>query len=334
MKFALVLLALTIHAQTIAGIGDLPLENGQTLQDCKIAYRTYGKLNAARSNAVLFPTWFSGTTKDLDALIGPGKLLDSSSSFIITVGAIGDGESTSASNSKLQPRMQFPRFSIRDMVESQHRLLTQVLHITHLRAVMGISMGGMQTFQWLTAYPDFLDRAIPIVGSTRLTSYDLLLWNSEARAIETDPAWQQGNYKTVPTGMKLAADIHALAIATPDDWVAKTSPAQFPAAFAGLEKDAGQKFDINDWLRQLQAMIAHNIFKPFGDNQQKAAAVVKAKALVIVSHYDHMVNPHPALDFAKLIHAQVIERQGPCGHRAPGCETAKIAPAISAFLAR
>jgi len=230
--------------------------------------------------------------------------------------------------------MQFPQFGIRDMVESQHRLLTQVLHITHLRAVMGISMGGMQTFQWLTAYPSFMDRAIPIVGSTKLTSYDLLLWNSEARAIETDPAWQQGNYQTVPNGMKLAADIHALALSTPDNWVNNTSPQQFPAAFSALEKGAGKTFDTNDWLRQLQAMISHDIFKPFGDNPQKAAAVVKAKVLVIVSHQDHMVNPHPALDFAKLIHAQVLELQGPCGHVATGCETAKIAPAVTAFLSR
>lgn len=334
MKLLLFLLAFTLHSQTIASIGDLPLENGQTIRDCKIAYRTYGQLNAARSNAVLFPTWFSGTTKDLDALIGPGKLLDSPSSYIITVGAIGDGESSSASNSKLQPRMQFPQFSIRDMVESQHRLLTQVLHINHLRAVMGISMGGMQTFQWLTAYPDFMDRAIPIVGSTKLTSYDLLLWNSEAHAIETDPEWQQGNYQTVPNGMKVAAEIHALALSTPDNWVTNTTPQQFPAAFAALDKDAGHTFDTNDWLRQLQAMIGHDIFKPFGENPQKAAAAVKAKVLVIVSRQDHMVNPHPALDFAKLIHAQVLELQGPCGHIATGCETAKFAPAITAFLSR
>jgi homoserine O-acetyltransferase len=339
MKFItaiLVFLPLAMTGQELktASIGDLLLENGQTIRDCKVAYRTFGALNSARSNAVLFPTWFSGTSKDLAALIGPGKLLDSPGSFIITVDALGDGLSSSASNSPTQPRMSFPRFSIRDMVESQHRLLTQVLHISHLRAVMGISMGGMQTFQWMTAYPGFMDRAIPIVGSTRLTSYDLLLWNSEARAIETDSTWQQGNYKTVPRGMSVVADIHALALSSPDDWVEKTSPQQFPSKFAAIEESGGRTFDTNDWLRQLQAMIGHDVFRPFGENPQKAASAVRAQVLVVVSRHDHMVNPHPALAFAKLIHARVIELEGTCGHIATGCETSKFAPEITRFLAQ
>jgi homoserine O-acetyltransferase len=332
----LLLAALALKAQDlkIGSIGDLPLENGQTIRECKIAYRTFGTLNSARSNAVLFPTWFSGTTHDLAALIGPGKLLDSPSSFIITVDALGDGASSSASNSTLQPRMNFPKFSIRDMVESQHRLITQVLHINHLRAVMGISMGGTQTFQWITAYPSFMDRAIPIVGSTRLTSYDLLLWNSEARAIETDSTWLQGNYKSVPRGMSVVADIHALALSSPDDWVDKTTPQQFPAKFAAIEESGGRTFDTNNWLRQLQAMIGHDIFRPFNENPQQAAAAVRAQVLIVVSKHDHMVNPHPALAFAPLIHARVIELEGTCGHIATGCETARFAPEITRFLAQ
>jgi homoserine O-acetyltransferase len=332
----LALLPLALHGQDLktASIGDLQLENGQTIRDCKVAYRTFGTLNGQRSNAVLFPTWFSGTSKDLAGLIGPGKLLDSPGSFIITVDALGDGQSSSASNSPLQPRMNFPKFSIRDMVESQHRLLTQVLHISHLRAVMGISMGGMQTFQWITAYPGFMDRAIPIVGSTKLTSYDLLLWNSEEHAIETDPTWMQGNYKTIPRGMSVVADIHALALSSPDDWVAKTTPQEFPAKFAAIEESGGRTFDTNDWLRQLQAMIGHDVFRGYGESPQKAAGAVRAQVLVIVSRHDHMVNPHPALEFAKLIHAQVIELEGTCGHIATGCETAEFAPAITRFLAQ
>ena len=96
--------------------------------------------------------------------------------------------------------MNFPKFSIRDMVESQHRLLTQVLHISHLRAVMWHFDGRHADLP--------MDHGVSgIYGSrhsdcrvTRLTSYDLLLWNSEAHAIETDPSWQQGNYKTIRAG--------------------------------------------------------------------------------------------------------------------------------------
>ncbi|MDA2939037.1 alpha/beta fold hydrolase [Acidobacteria bacterium AH-259-A15] len=117
-------------------------------------------------------------------LIGLGKLVDSTKYFVIAVDAFGNGVSSSPSKSRVQAGDSFPEFSIRDMVNAQHQLLTKVLGVSHLRAVMGISMGGMQTFQWMVSYPDFLGRAVPIVGSPRLASNDLLLWQAEMRAIE------------------------------------------------------------------------------------------------------------------------------------------------------
>src|ERR1700722_461652 len=200
----------------IGRLGDFRLEGGGVIRDGQRGYRTYGKLNAQRSNAVLFPTWFTGTTQGLAALIGPGKLVDTSQYFVIAVDALGDGVSSSPSNSAVQPRMKFPEFSIRDMVAAEHELATKVLGLAHLRAVMGISMGGMQTFQWIVSYPDFLDRAIPIVGSPRLGSYDLLLWQAELHAIEADANWKHGDYQALPAAaMRTVADIHALALQTP-----------------------------------------------------------------------------------------------------------------------
>jgi homoserine O-acetyltransferase len=162
--------------QLYAELGDFRLESGEVIRDLKIGYRTFGELNAERSNAVLFPTWFTGTTGDLVEQEVPGKLVDSSKYFVILIDAIGDGVSTSPSNSSEQPGMRFPRFTIGDMVRSQHAVLTRNLGIEHLRAVMGVSMGAMQTFQWAVSYPGFMDKAIPIAGSTRLSSYDRLLF--------------------------------------------------------------------------------------------------------------------------------------------------------------
>jgi len=88
--------------------------------------------------------------------------------------------------------MQFPRITIRDLVETQHELLTGVLGIHHLKAVMGISMGGMQTFQRIVAYPSFMDKAIPIVGSPRLAPHDLVLWQVQIDTITNDAAWNGG----------------------------------------------------------------------------------------------------------------------------------------------
>jgi homoserine O-acetyltransferase len=228
--------------------------------------------------------------------------------------------------------MKFPKFGIRDMVEAEHTLLTQKLSIGHLLAVIGISMGGMQTFQWMVSYPDFMDYAVPIVGSPRLTSYDLLLWTTEEHAIENDPSWDHGEYSETPDSMKTVAGIHALALDSPDYWLEHTPRERFDDAMKTLETRNAASFDANNWVRQLQAMMSLDVSREFGGDMQKAAAAVKAKALIVPSLQDHMVNPHPALDFGKLIHARMLVLDDNCGHLAPGCNTKRIGDAINELL--
>src|SRR5215813_2319400 len=107
------------------GEGDLKLESGEAIKDFSISYVTHGTLNAKKSNAILMVTAISGNHHRLDFMIGAGKALDPDKYFIICTDAIGNGPTTSPSNSKAQPRMTFPKFAIRDMVESQYRLLTE-----------------------------------------------------------------------------------------------------------------------------------------------------------------------------------------------------------------
>lgn len=317
-------------AQQFASISDLKLQNGRVIRDCRIGYRTFGQLNDDKSNAVLFPTWFGGRTQDLVDLIGPGKLVDSTKYFVIAVDALGDGVSCSPSNSHAQPRMKFPEFAIRDMVESQHELLTRVLHLTHVHAVMGISMGGMQTFQWAVAYPDFMDKSIPIVGSPRLAPYDLLLWQTMIAAIEQNPLWQDGNYKEQPVPREVE-QISDLALSTPEHYNQEMTREKF---FDSLKKPADTRFDSNDRIRQAQAMMALDVSAPFGGSMEKAAAAVKAPMLVIVDAHDHMVTPGPALDFAKLKQAHTLVLENDCGHLGPGCDQGKVSSAIAEFLGR
>ena len=318
-----------------AELGDFRLVSGEVIRDCRLGYRTFGKLNAEKSNAVLFPTWFTGTTENLVGLIGPGKLVDPDKYFVILADALGDGVSSSPSNSKQQPHMRFPAFTIGDMVNSQHTLVEHVLRIPHLHGVMGISMGGMQTFQWMVAYPDFTDLAIPIVGSPKLTSYDLLLWQSGIHAIQADVNWKDGDYTSPPeAGLRTLADIDALAIQTPSYRVRETRPEDFGKFLETTERDTIHGFDANNWIRQAQAMMGHDVSRPFNGDMAKAAAAVNARVLVIVALQDHMVNPQPALAFAGLLHAPTLELDSDCGHLANGCQATKVDAAVERFLAK
>src|SRR6267143_6366606 len=107
----------TVVAQDLrfAQLGDFKVESGEVIRDCRVGYRTFGKLNDAKSNAILFPTWASGTTEQLQSNIGVGKLVDDSKYFVVAIDALSNGVSSSPSNSNLQPRMSFPRLTIHDM---------------------------------------------------------------------------------------------------------------------------------------------------------------------------------------------------------------------------
>jgi homoserine O-acetyltransferase len=324
--------ASTEGAQQFAELGDFKLQSGGVIQDFRLGYRTLGKLNANRSNAVLWPTWLGGKSEDLLKFLGPGKVVDTTNYFVILVDAIGDGISSSPSNSKKQSLMKFSKFAIRDMVESEHRLVAEVLHLSHLRAVMGISMGGMQTFEWIVAYPDFMDLAIPMAGSPQSASYDKLLWISEIDAIELDPAWNHGNPTGPLTcGLTVAEEIGQMNLTSPAYRVAHTSPKDFDAYMAGLRKGAtGDGGVASDYIRQREAIIALDIPGEFGVSLAQAAKKVRARLLVIVSPQDHMVNPTPAQEFAAAIGAPVITLDSPCGHISLDCIS--VGPTVAKFL--
>lgn len=315
--------------QQIAQLHTCKLANGRQIDDCFLGYRTWGTLNAQQSNAILWPSWFSGNSNNIAAYVGPDKLIDPSKFFLIAVDAFGDGVSSSPSNSSDQHGTHFPPFTIGDMVDAEYRLATEVLHLKHLHAVMGISMGGMQTFEWMVKYPAFMDLAVPIVGSPRLTSYDLLLWQAEVEAAQDDPLFQGGNYSDRPK-LPLVEFIHTMNLSTPSHYARTISRDTYDREQESYYKKGILPFDANDWLAQLEAMIHHDVAN--GSSMDAAAKKVKAKTLVVVAAQDHMVNPQPALDFAPLVHAQTLVLESDCGHLSPGCESAKMFPAVKAFL--
>ena len=259
---ALLLAPAAFPQQQFAALGDFKLESGGVLQECRIGYRTFGSLNSDQSNVILFPTWAGGTTEQLSGNVGAGKLVDSSKYYVILVDALSNGVSSSPSNSKQQPHMHFPKITIRDMVNTQHDLLTKVFHLQHVKAVVGISMGGMQTFQWMTAYPGFMDKAVAIVGSPRLAPYDLLLWQAQIDAIQTDPAWHGGDYDQNPA-RAAEYEFGELLLTTPEHYNRATRREQVLEQIEKARNASGGS-DANDKIRQCEAMMSLDVSAPLG----------------------------------------------------------------------
>jgi homoserine O-acetyltransferase/O-succinyltransferase len=322
------LIANTANAQELkfANLGVLKLESGEDLKDCRIGYRTLGHLNEDHSNAVLLLTWFNGKSEALENSVGPNKLLDPAQYFVVMVDALGNGVSTSPSNSTSQPQDKFPRISMRDMVNAEYQLATKELQLAHVRAVIGISMGGMQTFQWVVSFPAYMDEAIPIMGTPQQTSYDLLQWNLQADNVEYH--LKNGDREHALDG---AMKLGVLHITTPERLATETKRGGIDklvnTTLAGWKKDT-QPYD---YLCQLRAMISLNI-APQGGSLEDAAKLVKAKMLFIVGRHDHLVNPAPALAFAGFRNSTVLVLEGDCGHQEPECQEGLMAATVRGFL--
>ena len=328
MKNALFVIALlfissSLHAQNAlqyANLGDFRLESGELIQDCKVAYITFGSLNAEKSNVILIPTWFSGNTTQLK--MAYRALIDSSRYYIVLVDALGNGLSSSPSNSKKQKGKRFPKFTITDMVNSQYQMLTNTLKINHLHAVIGTSMGGMQTLQWAVSYPNFMDKAISVVGTPKQGFHDLLGWTAELTPIESAK-----NAKEEQQAMKTVGLIHSINLFSP---AYRNSQKDDFKAFAEKEMANYSKINAQDWAPQLRAMIAHDIYKTVPKEQIKEK--IKAKMLIIYALHDMMVTPQTSMELADLLQCERLELKSNCGHLAPSCEAADLAKSVRAFL--
>jgi homoserine O-acetyltransferase len=315
--------------QQMATIGDLQLASGETLHDAQVGYRTAGTSNEDKTNVIVFLTWFTGTTVDLfnSQLIGPGKLADTDQYFVIAIDALGNGVSTSPSNSQKQPGKQFPGITISDMASSQHELLTEHLGITQADAVMGISMGGMQTFTWMGQYPNFMNKAIPIDGSPRMTSYDLLQWQTHEEAIVT--MQEAGVENEEITGF--LAYLNLLTLWTPGYFVENITPEDLPQFL----EDSSQGYvdmDASDYLSQLRAMMQQDVYAANNTSDIPYLDKVKADVLVISATGDQMVNPEPGKVLSRNLNARHEEINSNCGHIGTTCEAASVSSLVHAFL--
>jgi homoserine O-acetyltransferase len=271
-----------------ARLGDLALESGDRILDYEQSYVTHGTLDAQKSNVILVCASLTGTHHRLDFLIGPGKALDPARWFIVATDPIGNGLSTSPSSSRRQPGMAFPRFTLRDMVHAQHRLLVEHLGIVQVRAVMGASMGGMQALQWAVSHPVFMQSAIAMTPMARTVPWASAVVQAARACLMADPAWTGHGFDREPEqGWRAYAGLMlGLVMRTPE------SVGQARAGFDDMvARQRATRFEAHDYLYQSWAYEAHDVGTTpgFGGTTDALASIV-ARTLILAPPVD-LLNP-------------------------------------------
>src|SRR3954470_18754430 len=194
-------------------LGDVVLQHGATLRGARLAYKTYGTLNADKSNVIVHPTWFGAWHDANEWTIGPGKACDPDRFFIVVPNQLNNGLSTSPSNTP--PPFNgpyFPPVTFYDQVEVQYRLLTQKWGIETVQLVLGSSMGAGQTYQWAVSHPEMVKRAAHIVGAPRSSDHRKVFLKTLRAALTLAPVLNNGLYSpdAPPTrGLRAFARIYA-----------------------------------------------------------------------------------------------------------------------------
>ncbi|WP_131735705.1 alpha/beta fold hydrolase [Actinomadura roseirufa] len=195
----------------IFDLGDFTLRHGATLRGARLAYKTYGTLAPDRGNAIVYPTWYSGRHWDNEWLIGPGMALDPGRYFIIVPNMLGNGLSSSPSNTPPPyDRARFPHVTMEDNVAAQHRLVTEHFGIERLPLVTGWSMGAGQTYQWAVSHPEMVERIAPFCGSSKTSPHNIVFLEGVKAALTADAVFAGGWYDRLPvTGLRAAGRVYA-----------------------------------------------------------------------------------------------------------------------------
>ena len=282
-------------------IGDFQLKGGEFIEEFQISYVTHGTLNQDKSNVILMASSLGGNHHRIDFMIGPGLGLDTDKYFIICTDAIGNGLTTSPSTSEMQHGMNFPAFTIEDMVKSQY-LLLEHLGIDHLFAVAGASMGGMQVIQWAVSYPDFVDNIVSLTGSARASAWMWAFLDASNRIIMLDPVWDDGCYIEQPEkGWRLWTDmLLALMAAHPVGINYEYPNGPDGKVFLDWWETVwlSKNFDANDMIYQSNAVKNYNVgyTHDFDGDLKAALESVKARVLFLPATNDLLVPIDQAIE--------------------------------------
>ncbi|WP_454724395.1 MULTISPECIES: alpha/beta fold hydrolase [Cupriavidus] len=273
--------------------GSVTLQSGRVFPGMRLAYKTFGTLNARKDNVIVYPTSFSAQHYDTEWLVAPGGVLDSARYFVVIPNLFGNGLSSSPSNTAQFAPGTFPAVTYHDAVAVQRRLLREVFGIGKIALVYGWSMGGMQAYHWGACHADMVERIAVVCGSARCSPFNQVFLEGVRAALSADPAFRDGHFTAPPhAGYRAMGRVYAgwalshafyrdelwrgAGFASLEDFLVKTWDGNFA------------RRDANDLLAQLWTWQHGDISRcdAFGSDLDRALAAIRADVLLMPGRSD------------------------------------------------
>ena len=317
-------------------LGDIELSSGAVLKEARLAYATFGTLDAGRHNAVLFPTYYTGTHHDNAQLVQAGRALDPARWFVVIPNLFGNGVSSSPSNHRLQGGAAFPELSLLDNVRAQQRLLTEQFGIERVALAMGWSMGAQQAYHHAALYPERVQSLLAVCGSARTAPHNWVFLEGVKAALLADPDFAEGRYRTPPLrglgafGRVYAGWAYSQSFFREHEYRA-LGHASAEALLDSWAKDH-QSWDANDLLCMLSSWQRANISDnpQYGRDFARALRAVTARSILMPVSTDLYFHPDDnRLELPHLANAELRVIESSWGHVAAGPDRN---PAVSAQI--
>ena len=303
-------------------LGDVALQSGAVLPDARLAYRTYGTLRAGGGNAIVMPTFYTGTHRRNEGYLDRVPSLDPSRWFIVSINMFGNGLSSSPSNTP--PPFDGPRFpvvTLHDNVACQHRLLTEGLGVKRIALVLGWSMAGCQAYHWGAQYPDMVEALLPFCASARTSPHNKVFLEGVKAALTADRAFHGGDYDAPPqAGLRAFGRVYAgwaFSQAFYRDRLHRELGFEtWEELLLDWERDHLQ-WDANDLLAKLRTWQLGDIGAGtrYRGDFERALAAIRARAILVPCTTDLYFPPEDnALEAAHMPNAVLRPYASPWGH--------------------
>ena len=306
-------------------IENFSLQRGITLPRAEIAYQTYGRLAADKSNLILYPTSYGAQHYDTEWLIGPDRVLDPTDWFIVIPNMFANGLSTSPSN--IAPpfgRDRYPVFTHWDNVQAQGRLLSEVFAVDTVALVYGWSMGAQQALHWGAIFPDRVARICAVCGSARTSIHNQVFLQGVRAALTGDPGWCGDHFEAHPAqGLRAMGRVYA-------GW-AMSQAFYRQRVYEEVGFSSLEDFLVRSWEANFLRRDAHDLLasldtwqhSDISDNEiyqgdlDQALGAISARAIIMPSLTDLYFTPEDSeAETTRMPNAEFRPIESIWGHRA------------------